>query len=70
MAAALISVSSSYGAAGSIVALVLWTYYSAQILLFGAEFTESYAAKHGAKLEPSENAVPIGEASPSPDRRT
>jgi probable addiction module antidote protein len=34
---------SSYGAAGALIALLLWVYYSAQILLLGAEFTEAYA---------------------------
>ena len=34
---------SAYGAAGSLVVLLLWVYYSAQIFLFGAEFTEVYA---------------------------
>jgi membrane protein len=53
-------VSSSYGAAGSIVALVIWVYYSAQILLFGAEFTEAHAARFGSRIEPTENAIPIG----------
>lgn len=37
------AISSAYGAAGSLVALLLWVYYSAQIFLFGAEFTEVYA---------------------------
>lgn len=55
-------VGSSYGAAGSIVALVIWTYYSAQIFLFGAEFTQAYAAHYGSRIEPSKEAVPIGAA--------
>lgn len=62
-------VASSYGAAGSVVALVLWIYYSAQIFLFGAEFTQVYAARYGARIEPSDNAIPIGtraEANPTP----
>lgn len=52
-------VGSSYGAAGSLVALVLWTYYSAQIFFFGAEFTQVYAARYGERIEPSENAVAL-----------
>jgi membrane protein len=52
-------VSSAYGAAGSIVALVIWVYYSAQILLFGAEFTEAYAARFGSRIEPKETALSI-----------
>jgi membrane protein len=41
------AVGSSYGAAGSLVLVLLWVYYSAQILLFGAEFTQVYARAHG-----------------------
>jgi membrane protein len=40
------SVGSSYGAAGSLVALIVWVYYSAQIFFFGAEFTRVYADTH------------------------
>jgi membrane protein len=52
------SVSSAYGAAGSLVVLVIWVYYSAQILLLGAEFTQAYAQHWGSRVKPSENAVP------------
>jgi len=41
-------VRSAYGAAGSFVLLLLWIYYSAQILLFGAEFTEVYSRQQGS----------------------
>lgn len=41
------AVGSSYGAAGALVIVLLWVYYSAQILLFGAEFTQVYARTHG-----------------------
>jgi membrane protein len=51
------SVSSAYGAAGSLVVVLLWVYYSAQILFFGAEFTQVYANRFGRKLEPAENAT-------------
>lgn len=44
-------VGSAYGAAGSIVALVVWVYYSAQIFLFGAMFTRVYAEKYGSHAE-------------------
>jgi membrane protein len=40
---------SSYGAAGGLIVLLLWVYYSAQIFLFGAEFTKTYANTHGSK---------------------
>jgi membrane protein len=47
---------SSYGAAGSVMILLLWVYYSCQILLFGAEFTRLWAARHGVKPKPQEFA--------------
>lgn len=50
-------VASSYGAAGSIMVLLLWVYYSCQIVLFGAEFTRVWAARHGIKPKPEEFAV-------------
>jgi membrane protein len=60
------SVSSSYGAAGSLVVLVIWVYYSAQILLLGAEFTQVYAQHFGSRVEPSDNAVPADAPDPAP----
>ena len=56
------SVSSSYGAAGSVMILLLWVYYSCQILLFGAEFTRVYAQRHGAKARPESYAKTDHEA--------
>lgn len=50
------SVASAYGAAGSFVVLLLWIYYSAQILLFGAEFTQVYANRFGSKIRPDDHA--------------
>jgi membrane protein len=49
---------STYGAAGSILIILLWVYYSSQILLFGAEFTQVYAKKFG-RIRASENAIPL-----------
>jgi membrane protein len=49
---------SSYGAAGSIIALVVWVYYAAQILFMGAEFTQVQARRNGAGIRPDKNAVP------------
>ncbi|GAC1575651.1 MAG: hypothetical protein NVS3B7_08190 [Candidatus Elarobacter sp.] len=43
-------VASAYGAAGSLLVLLLWVYYSSMILLFGAEFTRVYAEKHGSRI--------------------
>ena len=45
------SVASSYGAAGALVVLLVWVYYSSQVLLFGAEFTRAYAESHGSKRD-------------------
>jgi membrane protein len=42
------TVASSYGAAGSLIVVLLWIYYSAQIFLLGAEFTKVYACYHGS----------------------
>jgi len=53
------TVASPFGAAGSVVALVVWVYYSAQILFFGAELTQVYARQHGSKIEPSKNAIQV-----------
>ena len=50
---------SAYGAASSLITLLLWVYYSSQILLFGAEFTQVYAARAGREFEPSEYAVRV-----------
>lgn len=47
---------SAYGAAGSLVLLLLWVYYSAQILFFGAEVTQVYANRFGARFELKKNA--------------
>ena len=45
------AVASTYGAAGGLIILLLWVYYSAQIFLLGAEFTKVYANRHGSKQE-------------------
>ncbi len=50
---------SAYGAASSLITLLLWVYYSSQILLFGAEFTQVHAQRAGRQLEPSEYAVRV-----------
>jgi len=51
------SMASTYGAAGSVMILLLWVYYSCQILLFGAEFTRVYAQREGTKPPPEPFAV-------------
>ncbi len=47
------SVASAYGAAGTVVIVLLWMYYAAQILLFGAEFTHVYASRYGSRSAPA-----------------
>jgi membrane protein len=54
-----ISTASTYGAAGSLVVLLLWVYYSAQILFFGAEFTQVYARHHGSLIRPADYAMAL-----------
>ncbi|HEV8454762.1 MAG TPA: YihY/virulence factor BrkB family protein, partial [Gemmatimonadales bacterium] len=49
----------AYGAAGSLAVLLLWVYYSALILLFGAEFTETWAERRGRGIEPEPGAVRV-----------
>ena len=64
------TVGSSFGAAGSLVVLLLWIYYSAQILLFGAEFTQVYANEFGSKIVPEGKEVAAQPATaPRPGRK-
>jgi membrane protein len=52
------AVASSYGAAGALIVILIWIYYSAQIFLLGAEFTKAYATTHGSqRTDPGSNAV-------------
>ncbi|NEP35603.1 MAG: YihY/virulence factor BrkB family protein [Moorea sp. SIO3B2] len=53
------SFSSSYGAAGSLVVLLAWVYYSSQIIFLGAEFTQVYAKIFGSKIVPDDHATPL-----------
>jgi membrane protein len=53
------AVASTYGAAGALAVLLLWVYYSAQILLLGAEFTQVYARRFGSHRIPVESN-PVG----------
>jgi membrane protein len=59
------AISSGYGAAGSLVVVLVWVYYSAQIFLLGAEFTRIYSHTHGSRKE---QAVPEKGGATSPDR--
>jgi membrane protein len=53
------AVASVYGAAGAIILILVWVYYSAIILYFGAEFTKVYAHTHGQKIVPNSYSVQI-----------
>jgi membrane protein len=51
------NVGSTFGAAGSLVVVLLWTYYSSLILYYGAEFTKAYAVSYGSPIHPNHYAV-------------
>ncbi len=53
------TVGSAYGAAGSLVAFLVWVYYSAQMFIFGAEFTQVYADRYGSTVRPDDDAVRV-----------
>jgi len=53
------TIGSIYGAAGSVIIILVWVYYSAIILYFGAEFTKVYALSYGKKIIPNDYAVEI-----------
>jgi membrane protein len=63
---------SAYGAAGSLITMLIWVYYAAQIVLFGAEFTRVYAQERGRGIRPAKHAVRVDrkeiELPPSTDR--
>src|SRR5690606_37619093 len=52
---------STYGAAGSIIILLLWVYYTAAILYIGASFTRAYTESRGRRIAPAEFAVHVEE---------
>jgi membrane protein len=62
------SIASTYGAAASIVVLVIWVYYSGQIFFFGAELTRSFANRYGSQpnLHPEGMVKPPGDTTPPP----
>ncbi|HWB79739.1 MAG TPA: YihY/virulence factor BrkB family protein [Nannocystaceae bacterium] len=64
-------VASSYGAAGSVIVMLLWIYYSAHIFFFGAELTQAVAAARGEPIQPTEGAMRIdpGGATRNPSDR-
>ena len=62
------STASSYGAFGSLVVLLVWIYYSAQVLFLGAEFTQVWARRYGSRLRPEEGAQWLPDAPEAQDR--
>jgi membrane protein len=56
------NVGSAFGAAGSLVILLVWIYYSAQIFLFGAEYTKAYTHRRRSRVVPEAHAEPVSEA--------
>jgi membrane protein len=62
------SMASSYGVAGSFVVLLVWVYYSAQILFLGAEITQVYANRYGSRIVPTANAEFVGDSAPAQPR--
>jgi membrane protein len=69
-------VTSAFGAAGSLITVLVWVYYSSLIFFLGAEFTQVYASRYGSGVKPAENAqslasVPESERreSPAPEKR-
>jgi membrane protein len=55
-----LSISSTYGAAGSFAILLVWVYYSALVCFLGAEFTQVYARRYGSGIRPEAHAVRTG----------
>jgi membrane protein len=51
------SIATTYGAAGSVLVILVWVYYSAQIILLGAEFTRAYVERYGRRPPPEDFAV-------------
>jgi membrane protein len=64
------AVGSAYGAAGALIVLLIWLYYSTQIVLFGAELTYLYAQRFGSGLNPHEaraaGQAPVAKPQPAP----
>jgi membrane protein len=58
------SVGSAFGAAGSLAVLLVWIYYSSQIVLWGAELTRAYSNRYGSHVVPDENAIEAPHAAP------
>ena len=55
-------IASSFGAAGALILILVWVYYSTTIFLLGAEFTKVYASRFGSGIHPSRNACFVSES--------
>lgn len=55
----------AYGAAGSLAVMLVWIYYSSMIVLFGAEFTQTWAVERGSGIEPEEGAKRMADETPA-----
>ncbi len=64
------NIGSTYGAAGSLVILLVWVYYSSIILYIGAEFTKAYAMQYGSKIQPNDYAVTISQVQIETEKKT
>jgi len=60
------AVATTYGAAGALIVLLLWVYYSAQIFLLGAEFTKVFAHHHGSKRSQPSGRAQVGQSAHPP----
>jgi membrane protein len=64
------AVGSTYGAAGSLLVLLLWVYYSGLIFYFGAEFTKTYADRHGSRKLDKRQTKPAKHLAAAQDRKS
>lgn len=64
------SIGSAYGAAGSLLVLLVWVYYSSLILFFGAEMTQVYSRKYGSRIQPDSHADWIDSDHQKPGQET
>jgi membrane protein len=64
-----VGTASAYGAAGSIIVILLWVYYSAAIVYFGAEFTRVYAEFIGRRIQPADYAVYVEQTEKEMDKK-
>jgi membrane protein len=64
------NIGSTYGAAGSLVILLLWIYFSSMILYFGAEFTKAWIMKYGGEIRPNQYTITVQNVQVESDKKT